>query len=113
MIDNEFLEKEIIIKKRPALVAFTADWCRPCGLQKTVILSLAEKYRDEFIVETINAEVESSLSEKYDARTLPTTVVFSQGEVVETLPGFQSERYLESYIKFILEKLQAEEDSKP
>ncbi|MDD3001827.1 MAG: thioredoxin family protein [Candidatus Riflebacteria bacterium] len=108
MIDNDFLDKEIITKKRPALVAFTADWCRPCGLQKSVILSLAEKYRDEFIVETINAEAETSLSEKYNARTLPTTVVFSKGEVVEILPGFQSEEYLESYIKFILEKQQEE-----
>ncbi|KAF1080924.1 MAG: hypothetical protein GQF41_2738 [Candidatus Rifleibacterium amylolyticum] len=102
MLDNSNFDQEILEKKNTAMITFTAEWCRPCLLQKPVIHSLAEKYSGRVIVETIDVDAHVELADRYCARTLPTTILFAQGEIVEALAGYQSEEFLSSYLDMIL-----------
>lgn len=102
MLDNSNFDQEIIEKKSIALITFTADWCRPCLLQKPVIQDLAGKYAGKVVIETIDVDTHIELADRYGARTLPTTILFAQGEIVEALAGYQTEDFLTSYLDMIL-----------
>lgn len=102
MLDNSNFDQEILEKKTTALITFTAEWCRPCLLQKPVIQQLAGKYSNRALVETIDVDVHAELADRYGARTLPTTILFAQGEIVEALAGYQTEEFLSSYLDMIL-----------
>ncbi|EKD82638.1 MAG: thioredoxin [uncultured bacterium] len=102
MIDNNNFNQEILEKKSTALLTFTADWCRPCALQKPIIEKLAKAYAGKVLIETIDVDSQTELADRFGARTLPTTVLFMKGEVVEALAGFQTEEFLTSYIELIL-----------
>ncbi|PKL49888.1 MAG: thiol reductase thioredoxin [Candidatus Riflebacteria bacterium HGW-Riflebacteria-2] len=112
MLDNGNFDQEILEKKNVALITFTADWCRPCLLQKPVIKNLAERYANRAVIESIDVDSHEELANRYGARTLPTTVLFAQGEIIETLAGYQSEEFLISYLDMILaEVAKAAQDS--
>jgi thioredoxin 1 len=104
MPNPQYIETEIIAKNKSALVAFLASWCRPCGLQKQVITELASKYQNKFILFSVDVEKEEELAKKYKASTLPTIVFFEKGKASETMYGYQSEEYLEYYIKETLKQ---------
>lgn len=99
MINAKYIETEIKAKNKSALVFFVASWCRPCGLQKQVLADLAVKYQDKFILFSIDVDKNEELATEYKASTLPTIVYFENGKVEETMYGYQSEEYLEYYIK--------------
>jgi len=102
MLDNSNFDQEIIEKKTTAMITFTAEWCRPCLLQKPIILGLADKFSGRATIEIIDVDIHAALADRYGARTLPTTVLFAQGEIIETLAGYQTEEFLSSYLDMIL-----------
>lgn len=102
MLNNDSFDQEIIEKKRTAMITFTADWCRPCGLQRPVVDSLAETYTGKVLIEIIDVDAHTELADRYGARTLPTTILFAQGEIVEALAGYQAKDFLSSYLDMIL-----------
>lgn len=102
MIDNNNFDQEITEKKSTALLTFTAEWCRPCTLQKPIIEALAKTYAGKVLIEIIDVDAQTELSDRFGARTLPTTVLFAQGEIVEALAGFQTEEFLTSYLELIM-----------
>ncbi len=102
MLDNSNFDQEILEKKAIAMITFTAEWCRPCLLQKPVIENLSPRYAGKAVIETIDVDTHAELADRYGARTLPTTILFAQGEIVETLAGYQTEEFLTSYLDMIL-----------
>lgn len=102
MININNFDQEILAKKSTALITFTAEWCRPSGLQKPVIESLAKTYSGKVVVATVDVDAQPELADRFGARTLPTTVLFAKGEIVEALAGYQSEEFLASYLEVIL-----------
>lgn len=112
MITLANFDHEIIEKKTAAMLVFTAEWCRPCGLQKAVIASLTEKFAGKLLIEIIDVDEQEELADRFFARTLPTTIFFAAGEIVEALPGFQAEDFLTAYIQHILEHLADQKDKK-
>ncbi|MBU1107258.1 MAG: thioredoxin fold domain-containing protein [Candidatus Riflebacteria bacterium] len=102
MIDNNNFDHEILETKSTALITFTADWCRPCGLQKPIIENLAKTYSGKVVIEVVDVDIHTELADRFGARTLPTTVLFAQGEIIEALAGYQTEEFLTSYLEVIL-----------
>ncbi len=114
MINFSNFDQLIVEKKATALLVFTADWCRPCLLQKAVIEKLQTAFVDKVLIELIDVDVHEELANKFAARTLPTSVIFGNGEMIEILAGFQTEEFLSSYFEHIISSLQkqAAEDKK-
>lgn len=111
MITLANFDQEIISRKATALLVFTAEWCRPCGLQKAVIDKLVEKFASKILIEIIDVDIEPELADRFSARTLPTTILFAEGEIVEALPGYQAEEFLASYLQHIIENVEKAADS--
>jgi thioredoxin 1 len=105
MINNENFDQEVVEKKLVALITFTAEWCKPSKLQKPIIEELSEEYSNQVKVELIDVDKESELADRFNARTLPTSVIYADGELIEVLAGFQPKDFLQAYLEHILETL--------
>ncbi|GAB1353766.1 hypothetical protein MASR1M12_25040 [Erysipelotrichia bacterium] len=110
MITLEKFDQEIIAEKRTAMLVFTAAWCRPCGLQKPVIEKLATSFAASMLIEIIDVDEQSDLADRLEIRTLPATLLYAEGELVEHLHGYQAEDFLTSYVNHILKMSQKKTD---
>jgi thioredoxin-like negative regulator of GroEL len=58
------------------------------------------------MIEIIDVDQHEKLADRFNARTLPTSVIFAQGEIVEVLPGYQTLDFLQSYLSHIIKQVE-------
>ena len=96
------LKKEMnfneIIQGEKVLVDFFATWCGPCKMIAPVISELAEKYEGKVKVGKVNVDEENELAMKYQIASIPTLVLFKDGEVISTKIGLCSKSEIENMI---------------
>lgn len=92
-------EAEVIQSDLPVLVDFYADWCGPCKMMAPVIERLAEELAGQVKVGKLNVDVETELAQKYGVVSIPTFLVFKDGEVKETTMGAMSAAQLLEKVK--------------
>lgn len=77
---------------KPVFVDFYADWCGPCQMAAPVIDKLGEQYQDKAVIAKVNIDEESSLAQDHGVMSVPTVVMFKNGEEVERQTGFAGEQ---------------------
>ncbi len=90
---------EIINQAKPTLVDFFATWCGPCKMQSPIIEQLKEKVGDTANVLKIDVDQNRQVAEKYRIQSIPTLILFKNGEPLWRVSGLQSLDALESKIK--------------
>ena len=97
---NKF--QDIIAGDTPVLVDFFAEWCGPCKMIKPVLEELKKKMGNKIIILKIDIDKNISLSE-YRIQSVPTLVLWKQGEIIWRQSGALSlnelEQVLSSYIR--------------
>ena len=83
-------EAEVLKSDVPVLVDFYADWCGPCKMMMPVVEKLAETYEGKAKVGKVNSDDESALAAKYNIMSIPSFLVFKNGEVVNSGMGAMS-----------------------
>jgi len=93
--DDNF-QSEVIeaSKAKPVLVDFFATWCGPCKLQSPIINEVAEIIGEKAIVGKLNTEEGIETASKYGVMSIPTIILFKDGQPKETLVGLQSKDFL-------------------
>lgn len=81
---------EIINNSRPTVVDFYATWCGPCRRQIPIIDNFKAKMGDEVNVVKVDVDEEQELADRYRIRSVPTIMIFKNGEVVWRASGIQS-----------------------
>ncbi len=92
-------EQNMAVSKKPVLVDFGASWCGPCKKQMGVLKKFVKKYGDDVVVYKVDVSKEKQLAGKYKVNSIPTLVLFLDGEEVDRAIGFQSEARLAKMIK--------------
>ena len=93
---------EIINSSKPTLVDFYADWCGPCKVMSPIIEQTKNSLGDAPTVLKINIDNNAEVARKYQIRSIPTLLIFKEGEVVWRQSGVpQKEMIVESVKKFI------------
>ena len=98
--DNNF-EIEVLQSDKPVLVDFFATWCGPCRMQGPIIEELAVEMGNKVKIGKMDVDQNPQIAQKYGIMSIPTIIIFKDGEIKETLVGLQSKEIL----KLALEKL--------
>lgn len=96
--DQNF-DQEVLTSDLPVLVDFYADWCGPCKMMAPVIDEISQEVEGKVKVGKINVDENPQMAEKYGVMSIPTLILFKNGELVKTMLGFRSK---EEVLKEIL-----------
>jgi len=78
-------------KDKVILIDFWADWCEPCKQLTPTLEKIAADYPDTLVLAKVNCETEQALAQQFGIQSLPTIVVFKDGQPVDGLGGAQPE----------------------
>ena len=85
-ITKDNFEKEIVKADKPVLVDFWASWCGPCRMLSPTIDEIAEEH-PEIKVCKINIDDEAELAIRHGVMSVPTLMIFRNGEIAQTAVG--------------------------
>ena len=94
IITKTNFEDEVLKSDVPVLVDFWATWCGPCKMLAPVIAEIAE----EGIVKVgkINVDEEGELAIKFNVMSIPTVILFKNGQPIKTTVGYMSKEQLKA-----------------
>ncbi len=92
--DDSNFEAEVLKAEGPVLIDFYAEWCGPCKMMAPVIDKLAGEYEGKVKIAKVDVDNAPQTAQKYMIQSIPTLILFKNGEPAQTMVGFQSEENL-------------------
>ena len=97
-VTSENFESEILNSEKPVLVDFWASWCGPCRMLSPIVDEIAEEVQT-IKVGKINVDEQQDLAGKYGVMSIPTLILFKNGQPVNKSVGAKSKAALLDFIK--------------
>jgi thioredoxin 1 len=101
-VTDDNFDSEVLKSDIPVLVDFWAEWCGPCKMIAPVLDILAEQYQGKVKICKVNVDDNKKTPSQYSIRSIPTLIIFKNGELKDTKMGALSKaqisEFLESYL---------------
>ena len=94
--DENFKEK-VLDKKGLVVVDFFATWCGPCRMLGPVLEEVQEEMKDKITILKLDVDEGENTAKQYGIMSVPSMVVFKDGEEIDRLVGFKSKDALVEY----------------
>ena len=104
MIDTKdtTFEQDVLASDVPVVVDFTAPWCRPCRAIEPFLLELEREHLGRLRLARLDVDENVGVPSRYGVLSLPTVIVFSDGEPRETILGLQPRRRYTEAVERVL-----------
>ncbi len=99
VLTNENFDEEVLKSDIPVLVDFWAVWCGPCKMIAPVVEEIANEYEGRVKVGKVNVDEQQRLAIRFGISSIPTLLVFKNGEIVNKSVGFIPKADIEALIK--------------
>jgi len=83
---------------RPVLVDFYAEWCGPCKAAAPILDDLSDDYADDLVVAKVDVDAQPELAKRFDVLSIPTVILFNEGEEVDRKIGFPGKQAYQQMI---------------
>ena len=94
-VKNDTFDQEVIKSETPVIVDFWAEWCGPCHAVSPVLEKIVEERAGELKLVKVNIDEERELAEKYGIASIPTMILFKDGEPSAAVVGAQPKGAIE------------------
>ncbi|MCC5657371.1 MULTISPECIES: thioredoxin [unclassified Nostoc] len=84
--DSSF-KQEVLDSEVPVLVDFWAPWCGPCRMVAPVVDEISEQYKGQIKVVKVNTDENPQVASQYGIRSIPTLMIFKDGQKVDMVVG--------------------------
>ena len=89
---------DIIKQSKPTLVDFFATWCGPCRMQAPILEDVKKRMGDQANILKVDIDQNQAVAERYNVQSIPTIIVFKNGEALWRTVGVQQADFLEKKI---------------
>ena len=87
-------QTEVLDAETPVLVDFWAEWCQPCKMIAPHLEKIATDQEGKLKVAKVNIDENPQLQSQFRIRSIPTLLLFKDGQPVESLIGFMGEKQI-------------------
>ena len=101
VLTDQSFNTEVLKSDIPVLVDFWAEWCQPCKIVDPIVHELAGEYTGKLKVAKLNVD-ENTVSQNYNVMSIPTLLLFKNGEPVKSVVGAQPKENIKKAIEEVL-----------
>ncbi|NPA35575.1 MAG: thioredoxin [Chlorobi bacterium] len=90
---------DIINSDKPVLIDFSAEWCQPCRMMPPILKEVKNNLGDSIRILKIDVDKNPAIAQKYQIRSVPTLMIFKNGQVLFNQPGVVPANQLTEIVK--------------
>lgn len=99
IINSDKFEDEVLNKDGVVLVDFFAEWCGPCKMVAPILEELSDELEGKVEIFKIDVDSNPDVASEYGVMSIPTLILFKDGEAIDEMVGFQPKDSLKAAIE--------------
>lgn len=99
VVTDASFEQDVLKSNKPVLVDFWAEWCGPCRALTPTLEEVAASHGDKVTFAKINIDENPQAPSKYGVMSIPTLIIFKNGEVDQVKMGLLSKSQLTAFVE--------------
>ena len=101
-VDDNNFDQIVLQAKAPVLVDLWAPWCRPCLMIAPILDELVEEYNNRLTIVRIDVDQNPRMASKYNIMSIPTLLIFKNGEPASHTAGFRPKAELKQTLDAVI-----------